>query len=140
MMYPLIHRYDIWDFIREDGVGYKTTKCVIAIMETDLISGALEYVCDDFTIGFENGLLIILVERGMWYDGASLAIDTDDRMLFALLHDCCCLASQDTKDFRYERLLDNLAYEIIRKQGHWSNWFRAWRTEVAVRAWDSTNA
>lgn len=85
--------------------------------------------------------LVIRVKENFLFDGATYALDYHNRMLFALAHDCACIASQESKNPVYARIFDNCATEIIMKQANpwmkWYSWVIAWRTEVAVRAWNS---
>ena len=150
MLYPLRDKIDFSEFIMEvkdftfevggelKEDGYVVIEEVTFVLPSRTRLPVVEtFYCDGFTIIVNCHTIIITVKKGFWFDGSTLSIDTDDRMVFSLLHDCACLASQSSRINIYERLLDNVAYEIIRKQGPWYNWFRAWRTEVAVRAWDS---
>lgn len=93
--------------------------------------------CGLFSFVNTRRYLTLYVKESFWFDGATYAIDFKTRMLFALAHDCACLASQDTNDPCFERMFDDIAYEIIRKQGGFR--FNAWIVERAVKKWKSTN-
>ena len=138
MLYPLKEVIDFSSLIRESGKGYKITHDEVFVLPNKTGKSLPPVRGKRKWIKVTSGCIIIGVEKNYWYDGSTLSIDTDDRMIFALLHDIACEVSQDTFNPIYEDLLDDLAYEIIRKQGPWYNWFRAWRTEVAVKKWRST--
>lgn len=137
-LFPLKIRYDNFtkDFLKELKDGYIVTDDLILEFNCK-IDRKYHYLSPKhkFEITAAKDKTIIKVPKGMFYDGVTYGIDYKTRMLFALAHDCGCWASQETGVRFYERMFDNLAYEIIRKQGGW--WFNAWRVERAVRAWDS---
>ncbi len=137
-LFPLKTRYDNFskDFLEEVDGGYRVTDNLTLIFDCN-IDRAYHYISPKhkFEITVTNEQTVIKVPKGMFYDGVTYGIDYKTRMLFALAHDCGCWASQESGVHFYERMFDNLAFEIIRKQGGW--WFNAWRVERAVRAWDS---
>lgn len=130
----IIHK----NYMKKHKNGWITTCMVRYEMVVDGYSGkGFDFSNDDFHINMAYGLLVIIIRKGFIFDGVTWALDTADRMIFALLHDCACIASQVARDSVYENTLDDLSYTIIRKQGEWWNAFRAYRTKVAVKKWRS---
>jgi len=124
-------------FLGEENGGYKT-KCHLRLIFQNpkrLELPAYHSETHGFTISTNYYFVIIDIPKGMWYDGVTLALDLESRMLFALAHDCGCWASQESEMSCYERFFDGITYKTIRKQG--GSWFNAWRTSVAVKKWDS---
>lgn len=74
---------------------------------------------------------IISIKSGMYYDGATCAIDYHTRLLFALVHDVACWATEQSKNHLYRDALNELAYEIVTIQGGY--WFNGLLVEHAVK-------
>ena len=75
------------------------------------------------------------IDIGMFYDGATSAIDFDTRLLFALIHDVACWATEQTSDYAYRDSLDSLAYKIVVAQGGY--WFNGFAVKLGVSSYTS---
>ncbi len=73
----------------------------------------------------------IYIKSGMYYDGATCAIDYKTRLLFALVHDVACWATEQSENHLYRDALNELAYEIVTAQGGY--WFNGTLVERAVK-------
>ncbi len=75
-----------------------------------------------FEFKTSNQKTIISIKSGMYYDGATCAIDYKTRLLFALVHDVACWATEQADNHIYRDALNNLAYAIVTTQGgYWFN-------------------
>lgn len=140
MIYPLHEKYDWREFLTEDQDGNYTVKKhtrIVMSLPDEFRGVNLYHVDDDFIMKVEKGLLIQELNKGYRIDGVTCAIDTDDRMLFAVSHDPACTAGQKQSNPLFEKVVESVAYPFIRKQGRWWNWFRAKRTEWAVKNYES---
>lgn len=148
VLWPLEQRYSnfVADYLRPYSGGYKPKMVMelcfsffnLGVSPND-VPGYAEF--NTFSIYHNNHYLVIKLTTDFVSDGSTYSIDYDCRMLFALAHDAACIASQESKTAIYERIFDNVAAKMIMMQSSpwmkWYNWFIAWRTEIAVRAWDS---
>lgn len=95
----------------------------------------LEYVGINYTMLVDDNIITIILRTGFTWDGVTGAVDTEDRMLFSALHDVACLSSQYTGNPIFEQTIEKVTHKMLTVQG--CNWFRAWRTHRAIRAYDS---
>ena len=81
--------------------------------------------------GKEVNETMFKIKKGTQFDGVTGGADYDNRMMFALVHDCACWATEQSEDHSYRDALNNQAYSIVRAQG--GGWWNAKATSWAVK-------
>ncbi len=94
-----------------------------------------EYNGKNYTVVISQGKMFFYVRAGFLWDGVTGFFDLESLMLFSLLHDICCYASQHLRDKIFEYAFEFADYEVIRKQGAWPA--TAWLVQRVVYRYDS---
>ena len=123
---PLKHYYE--DFV-ELNISKYNRKTGGYVVQDDMVFilpklNLLDYkdVHNRYKIKTIGNFTEFTVYQGLWFDGATMAIDYDSRMMFALLHDIACWVTHEVRDHSYRDALNDLAYKIVTAQnGYWFN-------------------
>ena len=130
-LYPTKKKYDWKEYAEVYHGGYKmihTTRFWIEIEHNETLC---THESKWFFVDVSEDGILVEIKKGTWLDGATCAIDTDDRLIWSFIHDACCVASQTSKIPAFENIADDLCKPVMRMQG--AGWTQANGSQTATR-------